>query len=323
MRCMNSYQELESVTLGNSLRQLAEQVTKDADNIYSKFGFDIDPKWFPVFYVLASKGSDSVVNISREIGHSHVSVSKIVKEMSDSALITSRKAEDDSRVTLISLSVSAKKMIPAMELQCNAVKSAIAQLSMDTGIDLWEALKVSQRHLKYRPLSARIESLDDPQEFRIVDYAPKYQTAFKNINVDWISKHWELEEPDLKAIDNPDAYILDTGGAILMALHNNEPIGCCALIKIDTHNYELAKMAVYSTAQGKGVGLVLGKAILNRAKSFGARRVYLETNSILEPAINLYLKLGFQYTKGKVSPYERCNIQMETYLDYSFDAKQP
>lgn len=311
---MKSYQALERITLGNTLRQLADQVTQDAENIYAKFGFAIAPKWFPVFYVLAARQSESVVNISKEIGHSHVSASKIVKEMMDAGLILSRKSKKDSRVTMLSLSQRAQKMIPAMQRQCDAVNSAIAQLSTDTGFDLWEALNVSQQHLKYHPLSARIASLGDQQECRIIDYAPKYHSAFKAINIAWISQHWDIEEPDIKALEDPNAYIIRPGGAILMALHNDEPLGCCALIKIDDHNYELAKMAVSPSARGKGIGLSLGRAVLQRAKQMGAQRVYLETNSILQPAINLYLKLGFEHTENTASPYNRCNVQMQKYL---------
>ena len=40
----------------------------------------------------------------------------------------------------------------------------------------------------------------------------------------------------------------------------------------------------------------------------------LESNTILDPAINLYRKLGFEPVQGGVSPYDRCNIQMEMWL---------
>jgi hypothetical protein len=44
--------------------------------------------------------------------------------------------------------------------------------------------------------------------------------------------------------------------------------------------------------------------------SLQADRVYLESNTILEPAIRLYRKLGFDEFVGEPSPYARCNIQM-------------
>jgi len=45
----------------------------------------------------------------------------------------------------------------------------------------------------------------------------------------------------------------------------------------------------------------------------GARKVYLESNTILKPALSLYEKLGFQTLPddARASPYERCNIRME------------
>ncbi|GAB5390764.1 MAG: GNAT family N-acetyltransferase [Alteromonas macleodii] len=310
---MKSFNELGHIALGTALRQLAAQVSKDAENTYAKFGFAIEPKWFPVFYVLASKGADSVVNIAKEINHSHVSVSKIVKEMKACDLIESYKSSDDSRVTLVALNSKAKAMVPQMEKQCDAIDAAMRELKEETGIDLWEAVSVVERHLRYRPISARVDG--DSPDIKVVDYAPKYREAFKSLNVEWISKYWELEEPDFKALDDPEGYILNQSGVILIALDKGEPIGCCALIKQTDDAFELAKMAVSPKAQGKGVGLLLGKSIVERAKLMGLKRLYLESNSVLKPAVSLYEKIGFKHIKGASSPYARCDVQMELYLN--------
>jgi len=310
---VKSFNELGHIALGTALRQLAAQVSKDAENTYAKFGFAIEPKWFPVFYVLASKGADSVVNIAKEINHSHVSVSKIVKEMKVRDLIESYKSSDDSRVTLVALNSKAKAMVPQMEKQCDAIDAAMRELKEETGIDLWEAVSVVERHLRYRPISARVDG--DSPDIKIVDYAPKYREAFKSLNVEWISEYWELEEPDFKALDDPEGYILNQSGVILIALDKGEPIGCCALIKQTDDTFELAKMAVSPKAQGKGVGLLLGKSIVERAKLMGLKRLYLESNSVLKPAVSLYEKIGFKHIKGASSPYARCDVQMELYLN--------
>jgi len=74
--------------------------------------------------------------------------------------------------------------------------------------------------------------------------------------------------------------------------------------------FELAKMAVSDTAKGKGIGELLGQASIKKAKALGAKKLYLESNTILKPAIHLYHKLGFKKVTGIPSPYERCNIQM-------------
>ena len=74
-------------------------------------------------------------------------------------------------------------------------------------------------------------------------------------------------------------------------------------------------MAVSPKAQGKSIGWLLGKAAIEKAKSLGVQKLYLESNTKLQPAINLYHKLGFQKVVGHATPYERCNIQMELVIN--------
>lgn len=98
----------------------------------------------------------------------------------------------------------------------------------------------------------------------------------------------------------------------MVALFNGEPVGVCALLKMNDPDYqfELAKMAVSPKAHGKGIGWLLGQEAIRRAKEAGATGIYLESNTILKPAISLYQKLGFVKLCGRPTPYERCNIQM-------------
>jgi len=151
---------------------------------------------------------------------------------------------------------------------------------------------------------------------KIVEYTPEYKLAFSNLNKEWISKYFKMEEADYKALDNADAYIIEKGGYILVALFNNEPVGVCALIKMNDpiYDFELAKMAVSPKMQGKKIGWILAEAIKEKAKQVGAKTLYLESNTLLTPAINLYRKLGFVEVFGRPTPYERCNIQMELVL---------
>lgn len=112
-------------------------------------------------------------------------------------------------------------------------------------------------------------------------------------------------------LEAPREYILDNGGYIAMALYDNKIIGTCALIKQSDDRYELAKMAVDDSAKGLGIGYLMGVHMLKVAKELGGKSVFLESNTKLTPAINLYKKLGFQRIVGEPSPYARCNIQME------------
>ena len=148
------------------------------------------------------------------------------------------------------------------------------------------------------------------KEIRIVDYRPEHSKAFKEMNQRWIEKYFKMEASDHKALDNPEASVLDKGGAILVAYYGDSIAGICALVKLQDlpYDYELSKMAVDPEFQGLGIGSVLAKAIEDRAVSLGGKTLYIESNTILEPAMKLYHKLGFKEIKGDWSPYERCNI---------------
>ncbi|MEX0290577.1 MAG: GNAT family N-acetyltransferase, partial [Flavobacteriaceae bacterium] len=171
-----------------------------------------------------------------------------------------------------------------------------------------------QKSLLERVLQQR--KLRESTKAIIVPYEDKYRLHFKQLNEEWIHQYFEMEEMDHKALDHPKEYILDNGGHIVVALYEGEVVGVCALIKMDhpRYDYELAKMGVSPKAQGKGIGWLLGKAVVEKAKDLGAKIIYLESNTVLEPAISLYRKLGFIKIAGEPSPYARSNIQMELQL---------
>lgn len=90
-------------------------------------------------------------------------------------------------------------------------------------------------------------------EVQIVNYEPQYKEAFKALNEEWIKTFFTMEAGDYKLLDNPQKYIIDKGGYIIVALLNGEAVGTCALVKISDEplRFELSKMAVSPKAQGK------------------------------------------------------------------------
>ncbi len=70
-------------------------------------------------------------------------------------------------------------------------------------------------------------------------------------------------------------------------------------------------MGVSPKAQGKGIGKLLAQHIIDQAKQLGAKKIFLESNRKLSPAISLYKKLGFKEIPNISSPYARSDIQME------------
>lgn len=318
---MNIFNRTGKMALGSRLRLLTSKVTEDAAQIYELYNIEgFSPKWFPVFFVLSETEEITITEIAKEIGHSQPSVTKIIKEMTKAGLVNDKLNSNDKRRNVVGLTTEGISLVKKMiEEQCYDIDVAIDEIISEATNNLWEALAEWEFLLEQKSLLKRVKDqkkLRESKDVKIVEYEPKYQSAFKALNEEWISTFFEMEEADYKALDNPKEYILDKGGKIFVALYKNEPLGVCALIKMDDQNYdfEMAKMAVSPKAQGKNLGWLLGQAIIDSAKQLGASKIYLESNTILKPAINLYQKIGFEKIVGHQTPYKRCNIQMELNL---------
>ncbi|MFP3590824.1 GNAT family N-acetyltransferase [Chryseobacterium sp. SIMBA_038] len=261
----------------------------------------------------------TITEIAEEIGHSQPSVTKIIKEMTAADLVNSNLQSDDKRRNVVGLTKKGIEVSKTLEIQCADIENAIENMTAEASHNLWEAIAEWEFLLEKKSLFKRVldqKKNRESQDVQIVEYQPKYQEAFRALNEEWISTYFEMEEADYKALDNPKEYILDKGGKIFVALYNDEPLGVCALIKMNDVNYdfEMAKMAVSPKAQGKSIGWLLGQKVVDSARELGASKLYLESNTILKPAINLYYKLGFEKVAGHATPYKRCNIQMELVL---------
>lgn len=314
---MDFYHQTGKMALGTRLRRLSERLMEDAAKIYALYEVALDPKWFPVFYVLSHKEAASITEIAQIIGHSHPSVSQIVKEMKQQGLAIIDKSTKDARVSVVSLSNTGKQLIPKIEKQYLDVTQAVDELLLATQYDLWKGIGEVEYLLTEKSFFNRVQEIRkkrECQQVEIIDYSSDFHNDFKRLNYEWIEEYFKLEETDHHSLNHPYEKILKPGGHIYMARFNGEVIGTCALIKKDNNTYELAKMAVTERARGKGVGWLLGQAAIAKAHELGAKTIFLESNTILEPAIKLYQKLGFQKIVGQPSPYERCNIQMELRL---------
>ena len=149
-------------------------------------------------------------------------------------------------------------------------------------------------------------------DIEIVHFRRELTPAFRQLNLDWIEHLFAIEEADCKVLDDPEPAIIAPGGQILFALDTGEAVGTVAMIRVSAGRYELAKMAVAPSHQGRGIGLQLGAAAIAFAREAGADTVFLQTNSRLAGAIRLYERLGFQHRPDPhPSEYARADYYME------------
>ncbi len=149
----------------------------------------------------------------------------------------------------------------------------------------------------------------------IVTYRDEYAPAFDRLNRAWLVSGNFLEAADEVYLAAPRARIIEPGGEIFFALHDDAVIGTAAAIPHGAGVYELGKLAVDPSSQGRGLGRMLTNAVIEYARTHNARCVVLTSSTRLTVALALYRSLGFQ--ERPCPPgfgYETADVYMELAL---------
>jgi len=151
-------------------------------------------------------------------------------------------------------------------------------------------------------------------QIEIVPYSSEFSSFFKSINQAWVEELFSIEPFDQAQFDSPEDKIVKPGGTIIFAKLGDQIVGTVGLHKISDLEFELIKMGVISSVQGKGVGMKLAHAILEKAREMGGKKVVLYSHSKLVAALKIYKKLGFKEAELEEGKYCRCDIKMELDL---------
>lgn len=150
---------------------------------------------------------------------------------------------------------------------------------------------------------------------KIIEYSPKYKQDFIDFNTDWIiSNFGSLEEDDYILFNNLEKYI-QSGAMIYFAIDDNgTPLACCMTHKLDGTTWEINKFASNKNINHKGAGTKVFEACMKWAKTHGAKRLYIISNTHLPAALHIYHKHGFKDIPAEENNYVRGDI----FLDYYF-----
>jgi len=159
-----------------------------------------------------------------------------------------------------------------------------------------------------KPMNKQTEN----NEIEIVEYTTAHRERFKEINVQWITRLYVMEEEDIKTVEDPESYVLKDGGKIYIALYKGFPVGTCAYLNLGNGVYEMIKMAVDENYRGLKIGKKIGEISVQAIKDLGAKKIILFSNrSGSATAIELYHKLGFVEVPLGISEFIRADIKME------------
>lgn len=151
---------------------------------------------------------------------------------------------------------------------------------------------------------------------KIVPYNRKYKEIFIEMNKQWISQMFVMEEEDRIVLNNIESAV-EAGGQIFFAIDEDEEVlACCMIAPLPNGEWEIEKFCARGMHTGTGAGTACLKACIDYAKEKGVEKLVIVTNTKCEQAIYLYKKFGFvevPVDKEKF-PFERANIAFELVL---------
>lgn len=107
-------------------------------------------------------------------------------------------------------------------------------------------------------------------------------------------------------LNNIQKYYTDNNGFFGKILINDKIVGTIGLFKLTDDLCELRKMYLLKEHRGKGLGKILMDIIIKKAKEKKYKKIELETASVLQEAIGLYIKYGFRELE-KSDLADRCD----------------
>lgn len=305
------------LAVSTRLQRLADQLRKDGALIYSHFGLDFEPKYWPVLYTLSRKSPMGVIDLANEIGYAHPSVIALVREMEQQKWLLTRKDKSDSRRRLLALSPSALELISRMQPVWEIIREALQEIC-EGPHPLLKAVETVEARVEQESFfntAMRVARTKAEQAIRIIDWEPRHLEAWKALNLAWIARDFEVEDVDIETLSHPQKYFLEPGGAILLAEKDGEIVGTVAIQPFGERRYEMAKMTVAENLRGLKIGEKLCAAAIERAKLLGAETLFLYSNTKAYQALNLYFKLGFRVTALDANEFKRANIRMDINFD--------
>lgn len=154
---------------------------------------------------------------------------------------------------------------------------------------------------------------------KIVPYDKKYKNTFIEMNKQWISSMFVIEQQDIDMLNNIDQTI-EAGGQIFFAVNDHdEVLACCMIAPLPNGEWEIEKFCARGMYTGTGAGSACLKACMDYAKEKHVEKVVIVTNKKCEHAVHLYKKFGFlevPVDRNKF-PYDRADIAFEQTLLYN------
>lgn len=316
---MKTIEELGELFLGTRLKRLSDTLYDEVDKIYAAQQLQLSSRITAILFLLHESGDSGITQIAEALGITHPAVNQMGKKLIEMAYVENKPDPNDERRRLLCLTEHGKALIAQLIPIWEHLSACLDEMICASEHQLLRAIRNLEQQNQQLCLSQRIKARQTQKtadEVSIFAYQPQYATDFKRLNIEWLVKYFYVEAYDDQVLSDPEKYILQNGGNIYFAQYQHQIIGTVALMMTQDKSVELTKMAVTEKFQGLKVGKKLMEFAIQRYKKSSGKRLFLESNKRLAPAIKLYEKMGFEHRPfPSESHYQRADVYME-YIEH-------
>lgn len=299
---------LEFIGLTARINRLSDTLNYSARAHYRDLKLGIEPNWHLVFLLLKKHEKLTITSIANKLHLSHPAVIKIVKKMKEAGFLKSSTDKKDGRKNYIQLSTKAREKLPHLEIEWDKIQLVIKELANK---DFMKNLSEFEHKLNEKSFKERYQDLEiKKEEFNIRNakasefealgkimvkvYSqlegfpneseqPEYYKMLANIG-----KLTEKEHTELIVAVSPEGKIV--GGVVFFSDMKSYGSGGTATKIKNASGFRL--LAVDDSFRGKGLGKLLSKECINKAKGLKHKKLIIHSTESMKIAWGMYERLG-------------------------------
>jgi DNA-binding MarR family transcriptional regulator/RimJ/RimL family protein N-acetyltransferase len=213
-------------------------------------------------------------------------LSRLLQSLEQQGLVTTRKAPDDARVTMVALTRKGLREVAALDGLSDAfATSVLTPLSSSQRRRLTEGMAEVERLIQAAAVEITVASPRGAAARYCLDaYFRELATRFAG------------GFDSARTNPAPPEVLSPPAGYFVVATLDGEPVGCGGLKIVDRTVGEIKRMWVARAVRGLGVGRRILESLEAHARRAHLQMLRLDTNETLEEAHALYRRAGYRET---------------------------
>ncbi|WDP91054.1 MAG: MarR family transcriptional regulator [Desulfobacter sp.] len=229
---MSLYQKTGVLLFGTRLKRLSEKFFSDLSRIYTDQGIRFEASWFPVFYLLSSKGEVTISKIAKELEITHPGASQLVTSLKKKGFVQIAQDKEDKRFKKVILTDSGKEKLHEIRPVWQALLETMHKLPPIGGkpsrpLELLEELEQEMAQIDLVDLvETKLQFNRLLEKIQIIPYAPPYHDGLMSLALDWIAENPGTRNSDFDWINHTDEAVNKSQThTIFLAVHMERTIG--------------------------------------------------------------------------------------------------